>query len=32
MVAAALAAVPSQAAGSWHATVTAATDYVFRGF
>ena len=32
MVAAALCAVPSQAAGGWHATVTAATDYVFRGF
>ena len=32
MVAATLAAVPSQAAGNWHAEVTAATDYIFRGF
>lgn len=32
LVAATLAAVPCQAAGSWHATVTAATDYIFRGF
>jgi uncharacterized protein (TIGR02001 family) len=32
MAAAALAAVPSQAAASWHATVTVATDYLFRGF
>ena len=32
MVAAGLLPVPSEAAGNWHATVTAATDYVFRGF
>ena len=32
MVAATLAAVPSPAAGSWQATATVATDYVFRGF
>ena len=32
MVAAALAAMPAPAAGSWHAAVSVATDYVFRGF
>lgn len=32
IVVATLAAVPCPAAGSWHATVTAATDYIFRGF
>ena len=32
MVAAILSSVPCQAAGSWEAAVTAATDYVFRGF
>ncbi len=32
LVAAAVAAMPSPAAASWHVAVSAATDYIFRGF